>query len=144
MNIDHTVSACSPAGIVLVSNLGIIERLNAQAETLLSISQNQAVGQSIIDVLDDQVPEAVLKDLIEKFRHTPTERADRRSIDPTNQLSLLQKSRFARDFLQREAKVEGAGGHFWHDEALTQTPQRPRNGCYPTPSDPATLECGPA
>ena len=59
-------------------------------------------------------------------------------------LSLLQKSRFARDFLQREAKVEGAGGHFWHDEALTQTPQRPRNGCYPTPSDPATLECGPA
>ena len=64
MNIDHTVSACSPAGIVLVSNLGIIERLNAQAETLLSISQNQAVGQSIIDVLDDQVPEAVLKDLI--------------------------------------------------------------------------------
>ena len=60
------------------------------------------------------------------------------------QKSLLQKSRFARDFLQREAKVEGAGGHFWHDEALTQTPQRPRNGCYPTPSDPATLECGPA
>lgn len=87
MNIDHTVSACSPAGIVLVSNLGIIERLNAQAETLLSISQNQAVGQSIIDVLDGQVPEAVLKDLIEKFRHTPTERANRRSIDPTNQLS---------------------------------------------------------
>ena len=62
----------------------------------------------------------------------------------SNWLSLLQKSRFARDFLQREAKVEGAGGHFWHDEALTQTPQRPRNGCYPTPSDPATLECGPA
>ena len=62
----------------------------------------------------------------------------------TGKMSLLQKSRFARDFLQREAKVEGAGGHFWHDEALTQTPQRPRNGCYPTPSDPATLECGPA
>jgi hypothetical protein len=37
-------------------------------------------------------------------------------------LSLLQKARFAGDFLQREAKAEGAGGHFWHDEALTQTP----------------------
>jgi hypothetical protein len=37
-------------------------------------------------------------------------------------LSLLQKARFAGDFLQREAKAEGAGGHFWHDEVLTQTP----------------------
>ena len=36
--------------------------------------------------------------------------------------SLLQKARFAGDFLQREAKAEGAGGHFWHDEVLTQTP----------------------
>ncbi|WP_287367944.1 DUF413 domain-containing protein [Thauera sp.] len=39
-----------------------------------------------------------------------------------DQLSLLQKARFAGDFLQREAKAEGAGGHFWHDEVLTQTP----------------------
>ena len=37
-------------------------------------------------------------------------------------VSLLQKARFAGDFLQREAKAEGAGGHFWHDEVLTQTP----------------------
>lgn len=88
MNIDRTVSAKSPEGIVLVSDQSIIERLNAQAETLLSISQNQAIGQSIIDVLDGQVSEAVLKDLIEKFRHTPTERADRRSAEPTNQLSV--------------------------------------------------------
>ena len=36
-------------------------------------------------------------------------------------LSLLQKARFAGDFSRREAKAEGAGGHFWHDEALTQT-----------------------
>ena len=37
------------------------------------------------------------------------------------QVSLLQKARFAGDFSRREAKAEGAGGHFWHDEALTQT-----------------------
>ena len=39
-----------------------------------------------------------------------------------SEMSLLQKARFAGDFLQREAKAEGAGGHFWHDEVLTQTP----------------------
>ena len=88
MNIDRTVSAPSPEGIVLVSDQSIIERLNAQAETLLSISQNQAVGQSIIDLLDGQVSEAVLKDLIGKFRHTPAERAARRSAEPTNRLSV--------------------------------------------------------
>jgi hypothetical protein len=30
-------------------------------------------------------------------------------------LSLLQKARCMGDFLRREAKAEGAGGHFWHD-----------------------------
>jgi len=30
-------------------------------------------------------------------------------------LSLLQKELCTGDFLRREAKVEGAGGHFWHD-----------------------------
>jgi hypothetical protein len=29
--------------------------------------------------------------------------------------SLLQKARCMGDFLRREAKAEGAGGHFWHD-----------------------------
>ena len=46
MNIDRSVSAKSPEGMVLVSDQGIIERLNTQAEMLLSISQSQAVGQS--------------------------------------------------------------------------------------------------
>lgn len=99
MNIDRAVSANSPEGIVLVSDQSIIERLNAQAETLLSISQNQAVGQSIIDVLDGQVSEAVLKDLIEKFHHTPTERAARTPGEPTNQLSV------------RCDALQDAGGH---------------------------------
>jgi hypothetical protein len=31
------------------------------------------------------------------------------------QLSLLQKELCTGDFLRREAKAEGAGGHFWHD-----------------------------
>ena len=88
MNIDRAVSANSPEGIVLVSGQGIIERLNAQAEALLSISQNQAVGQSIVDVLDGQVSDAELKDLIREFRHTPTERNARRSAKSTNQLSF--------------------------------------------------------
>ena len=39
----------------------------------------------------------------------------------STKVSLLQKARFAGDFSRREAKAEGAGGHFWHDEALTQT-----------------------
>lgn len=90
MNIDRTVSAASPEGIVLVSEQGIIERLNAQAmrEILLSISQNQAVSQSIIDILNGQVTEAVLKDLIGKFRHAPADGANRRSVGPTSQFSV--------------------------------------------------------
>jgi hypothetical protein len=32
-----------------------------------------------------------------------------------SQSSLLQKARCMGDFLRREAKAEGAGGHFWHD-----------------------------
>jgi len=32
-----------------------------------------------------------------------------------DQMSLLQKARCMGDFLRREAKAEGAGGHFWHD-----------------------------
>lgn len=88
MNIERTVSVDSPEGIVLVSDQSIIECLNARAETLLSISQNQAVGKSIIDVLDGQVSEATLKDLIGKFRYTPTERAAHKSGEPTNQLSV--------------------------------------------------------
>lgn len=87
MNIDRTVQANSPEGIVLVSDQGVIERLNAQAETLLSISQNQAVGQSIIDVLDGQVSEAAMKHLIGRFGHIPTKRAAQSSAEPTNQLS---------------------------------------------------------
>ena len=43
-------------------------------------------------------------------------------LQTADHMSLLQKARFAGDFLQREAKAEGAGGHFWHDEVLTQTP----------------------
>ena len=31
------------------------------------------------------------------------------------QLSLLQKAHCVGGFLRREAKAEGAGGHFWHD-----------------------------
>ena len=30
-------------------------------------------------------------------------------------LSLLQKAHCVGGFLRREAKAEGAGGHFWHD-----------------------------
>jgi hypothetical protein len=33
-------------------------------------------------------------------------------------LSLLQKARCVGDFLRREAKAEGAGGHFWHDAVI--------------------------
>ena len=88
MNIDRGVSAKSPEGMVLVSDQGIIERLNVQAETLLSISQDQAVGQSVFNVLDGQVSEAALKDLIGKFRHTAIERANRKSSEPANRLSV--------------------------------------------------------
>src|SRR5574343_1108785 len=88
MNIDRAVSAKSPEGIALVSDQGIIERLNTQAETLLSISQNQAIGLSIIDVLDGRVSGAVLEDLIGKFRHTPADRTTRKSAEPTIKLSV--------------------------------------------------------
>ena len=88
MNIDRTVSAKSPEGIALVCDLGIIERLNGQAETLLSISQDQAVGKSIVDALDGRVSEAVLEDLIGKFRHIPADITTRKSAEPTNQLSV--------------------------------------------------------
>ena len=30
-------------------------------------------------------------------------------------VSLLQKAHCVGGFLRREAKAEGAGGHFWHD-----------------------------
>lgn len=88
MNIDRTEPANFPEGIVLINGQGIIERLNAQAETLLAVAQNQAVGQSIIDVLNGQVADATLEDLIGKFRRTPTERAVRKSVAPTNLLSV--------------------------------------------------------
>lgn len=88
MNIDRTVPANSLEGIVLANGQGTIERLNAQAETLLSIAQNQAIGQSIIDVLDGQVANATLEDLVRKFRRTPTERGARKPVVPTNLLSV--------------------------------------------------------
>jgi multidrug resistance efflux pump len=88
MNIDRTVPANFPEGIVLVSNQGLVERINIQAEILLSISHNQAVGQSIIDVLDGQVSKATLADLIGKFHHAPTERAIQKSVKPTSLLTV--------------------------------------------------------
>ena len=55
------------------------------------------------------------------FLSTPQIKRSNTSVT-VSLVSLLQKARFAGDFLQREAKAEGAGGHFWHDEVLTQTP----------------------
>lgn len=37
------------------------------------------------------------------------------SINCARTLSLLQKAHCVGGFLRREAKAEGAGGHFWHD-----------------------------
>lgn len=88
MNIDRTVPANSPLGIVLVNGQGIIERLNARAETLLSVAQNQVVGQSIIDVLDGQVADTTLQELIGKFGRMPTERAAQNPVAPTSLLSV--------------------------------------------------------
>jgi hypothetical protein len=36
-------------------------------------------------------------------------------------MSLLQKALCEGDFSLREAKLEGAGGHFWHDAVIEAT-----------------------
>ena len=48
-------------------------------------------------------------------KHKSLQGRNRISCGFWNQSSLLQKAHCVGGFLRREAKAEGAGGHFWHD-----------------------------
>jgi hypothetical protein len=68
-----------------------------------------------------------------------------RMLTPRNVFAVMSFEPLAKGalhggFFAREAKAEGAGGHFWHDAVTKPNIITPRHECYPTRTDPATLE----
>lgn len=88
MNTERAGSANCSEGILLVSDQGIIKSLNVQAEGILSVSRDQAIGHPIVDVLDGRVPDATFTDLISKFHYEPTKTGTRNLASTKNPLSV--------------------------------------------------------
>lgn len=88
MRNDNATITHFSTGVVLVNGHGVIERLDNQAEILLSGTQSQILGQSIIDVLYGRVSDSSLRTLTGKFGRMSKERPMQKIIAPANQLSV--------------------------------------------------------